>query len=965
VGALAQQPRGQPRTGRPAEVGRFPPLARHAVPPRSRPALASHLALGHPVVAVWPKGRIMLSDAARSLAAKFSRDPTNLDDFHPLACHMADVAAVTHALWMHGLGAQQRRLLCDGLDLAEEQAGRWVAFLAGLHDLGKACPAFALKDKHSPSRLGGLLPLHDPVGAAVPGHGSVSGYAVRRLLRERFAVSSAQAAKLGLILAGHHGVFPLDVEQAHGVRIGETADASPKWDAVRAELFHALAELLDVSSAPGQLVPNPAAMVLAGIISTADWIGSNGGLFCWDPAGANDLPAYYARVRSQANEALERIHWRALPEFGAPRTFGELFPFPPRRLQQEAEQIRQTMDSPGLVIVEAPMGEGKTEAALLLTDTWNSMGFRGAYIALPTQATANQLHERVLRFLEERFADERHAGLDVNLLLVHGGAGLLDDVDYLPTTVEDPDERDGAVAAGEWFLPRKRSLLAPYGVGTVDQSLMAVLQVKHVFVRLFGLAGKAVVVDEVHAYDTYMTGLLERLLEWLAALRSPVVLLSATLPTTRRRALVEAYRRGLDIAPVPAEADAPDTEYPRLTWLEDGRMRSRSFPAGQLSGRSLGIVRVPDSPPEVRKLLDQSLAEGGCAAVVCNTVARAQEMYLELRRTLRKEEVGLFHARFLLKDRQKLESRFLKMFGPPGEHGEAPTRPARYVLVATQVVEQSLDLDFDVMVSDLAPVDLLLQRSGRLQRHDRGPRRHPTALHVRWPEERDGVPQFDRGSAAVYDPHILLRTWHLLRGRDAIAIPEDVQGVIDSVYAEDEALPAGVEGTPAAMWRQTWSEMRQKQEGQHALAVQPLVPRPSFDAEEFMESFGDPLLEDRPDAAKERRARTRIEELPSLDVVWLPSRAAGLVLVHKADRERVRRLLLRSVSLRGYWVSKLVGQEYRPASWAGTPALRHHRLILAKSQSFKVPRGPLLRKDPALGIVIVPGNGAIEEEQDD
>ena len=265
---------------------------------------------------------------------------------------------------------------------------------------------------------------------------------------------------------------------------------------------------------------------------------------------------------------------------------------------------------------------------------------RGFYLALPTQATANQMHGRVVDFLRNAFTAPIAVGEDVNLVLAHGGAWLRD-LERLPKGVYDEDgPRPGAVGAGEWFLSAKRSLLAPYGVGTIDQALMAVHQVKHVFVRLYGLAGKAVVIDEVHAYDTYMTGLLERLLEWLGALGSPVVLLSATLPTGRRLKLAEAYARVRgDVA---TEGEPVATSYPRMTWLEGGKVCADSFEAADRSKRSLKLNKIGDSEDAVRDLLLKELDGGGCAVVICNTVGRAQEMYRALQGSFEPKELGLF-----------------------------------------------------------------------------------------------------------------------------------------------------------------------------------------------------------------------------------------------------------------------------------------------------------------------------------
>ena len=219
------------------------------------------------------------------------------------------------------------------------------------------------------------------------------------------------------------------------------------------------------------------------------------------------------------------------------------------------------------------------------------------------------------------------------------------------------------MGAGEWFTYRKRGLLAPFGVGTVDQALLSVLQVKHGFVRLFGLAGKTVVVDEVHAYDAYMTTLLERLLEWLAALNSPVVLLSATLPIVKRQALVNAYLNGLGRPP---EAELPNEAYPRMTWTGAGGVRVRTGETAPATRRRLGLRWLPFGVEGLPAHLLDQLRDGGCAAVICNTVNRAQEVYASLRDSYavlpeqERPDLDLFHVRFLFKDRQEREERCVR-----------------------------------------------------------------------------------------------------------------------------------------------------------------------------------------------------------------------------------------------------------------------------------------------------------------
>jgi CRISPR-associated endonuclease/helicase Cas3 len=406
------------------------------------------------------------------------------------------------------------------------------------------------------------------------------------------------------------------------------------------------------------------------------------------------------------------LGWLGWTQSFEKKSFKDLFNLNTRRpLQDAIIDLADTLKEPGIVIIEAPMGEGKTEAALYLADSWGiAPGPRGFYVALPTQATSNQMFGRVKKYLANRYPQEL-----VNYQLLHGHSALSAEFRTLKERgafVLEGIYADGecaahamSVMAAEWFTHRKRGLLAPFGVGTIDQALMAVLQTKHVFVRLFGLAHKTVIIDEVHAYDAYMSKLLERLLEWLAALGSPVVLLSATLPNTRRQALLRAYLRGLKDARVQSKAVEvyKRVSYPRICWATADEIDEQQIDVSELNTRTLKIKhingRLPESASERFELgqrLQEALREGGCAAVICNTVNRAQQVYLALRPYFTEEELDLFHARFLFKDRDEREKRALQKFSKEGEEIEFDKddkrkvkRPYRSVLVATQVIEQT------------------------------------------------------------------------------------------------------------------------------------------------------------------------------------------------------------------------------------------------------------------------------------
>ena len=727
-----------------------------------------------------------------------------------------------------------------------DSAGMWCALLAGLHDLGKASPAFQLQTERARAEVTSRLEvsgLRVPVQhrTATP-HGTVTAADLPDILASAFNVPRTVARGLGAVAGGHHGTLPSsrDVQD-----VTASAAGGSDWDALRRDLVTSLSDILGV---PGHLTPdrltNAGAMAIAGLVSVSDWIGSNTRFFPYDDS--QDLSGYPQKAHLRAGEALDGLGWRLHPHPKGRRSFTELFPeiSAPNDLQHEAEVIASNLDGPGIVIIEAPMGEGKTEAALCLADHWTECaGLRGFYFALPTQATSNQMFTRIRNFLETSYRED-----PVQLQLLHGHASLSAEFEVLRRNgdrlfspqypgVEAGSDHLGVTAA-EWFTYRKRGLLAAFGVGTIDQALLAGLRTRHVFVRLFGLSGKTVIIDEVHAYDTYMTTLLERVLEWLAALGSPVVLLSATLPRDRRAALINAYQKGLGHE-VTGEYDA---EYPRISWAS-GSSGSGSRTVG-VSPRSektilLEMINGPSAsrdgePFQLADLLGEALARGGCAAVICNTVRRAQEVYRALRSRFPDlaedgyPELDLLHSQYPFHAREEREKRSLARYGRPGD--PEVRRPYRSILVATQVIEQSLDLDFDLMISDMAPADLLLQRAGRLHRHLRPCR--PAGLErprllVRQPGVSGGVPQFDPGTAAVYEHHVLLRSWLALSGRDSIHVPGDVEAIIESVY-DDNAGPDGLSIPLREAWEDTLQELREARDREKREAEERWIRSPSY-----------------------------------------------------------------------------------------------------------------------------------------
>lgn len=937
--------------------------------------------------------------------------------YHPLLCHMIDVAAVVLLMWEEVLPKAAKKRIARALGLPTNKAGlnlagKIVAWIAGLHDLGKASPPFALRDTAQ-----NLKRIYDGTGfseqhlrhrkAPPPRdapHGYVTASELPGILTGEFGFPGSLAERIAALLGGHHGIFPRS-EQLITISDSENYRGGAVWQAARGELVVELAALLGVprpvTLPQSASFDNATTMILAGLVSVADWIGSNSTYFeceIKDSQQPINISAqnYLAKAQSNAGKALAELGWLDWPAQDQSFTFTELFPrlnkYPPRDLQTTAIELAAQLSTPALVVIEAPMGEGKTEAAMYLADHCNMrLDQRGCYFALPTQATSNQMFSRVREFLEKRFA-----GRNVLLQLLHGHSALNSEFEtnlkkgstlleltpvYDETGTNSQHHRHDdctpGVVAAEWFTHRKRGLLAPFGVGTVDQALMAVLQTKHVFVRLFGLAHKTIIIDEVHAYDTYMSVLLERLLEWLAALGSPVILLSATLPKQRRDALREAYLKGLGAAVnkgnTATETRHPEDCYPRITWATTQSQGVRHLQTSTQNTRTLRLHHVSGKLPEggaepfhLGEELVEALKDGGCAAVICNTVQRAQEIYARLKPFFRGEgddgwpELDLLHARFLFKDRAERETRALIRFGKnDGEviDHEGRThkvrRPKRAVLVSTQIIEQSLDLDFDLMVTDLAPVDLILQRSGRLHRHQRQPQERPPKLQqpmlwIMQPDlDDDGLPDFDV-SGFVYDPHILLRSWLEVRDCEQLKVPDNIESLIEAVYDWQRVCPYVAFET---MWQETQDKLEKKLLGKEVRAKDVRILAP--DAEQLLEDFNRQLEEDRSDVHKSLQALTRDDELPSVTVIFLtPEEAQQNRHARKPDLEAIRFLLERSVSINRRGAVDVLLNSAVPTIWQDSPLLRHHRLVELDASGQQQIGDYQCIVHPELGIVI-------------
>ncbi len=616
--------------------------------------------------------------------------------------------------------------------------------IAACHDIGKVSPTFQARiyrgtKDYQWNPKPELEKITDPDMENHPvtgwgGHAGVSQASASAFLRNK-AYAKDIRKYVPLILGQHHGSSPKLSRSAEADEFGGEA-----WQQRREELLTELKCLLNCDF-PNIKSPERA-RVLAGLTSVADWIGSSA-LF--------DNPE--TEWQPLIEQALDNAGF-IRPIFKPNLTFADIFKFHPHDSQ---EKLFENAIQAGVYILEAPMGLGKTEAALYAAYKAMSLGqATGIYFALPTQLTSDKIHDRVNKFLKE-ILDEDSPHKEA--LLAHGNAWL----QQTELGVEGNPN-------GSWFDDKKRKILAPFAVGTIDQALMAVMNVRHGFVRTFGLAGKVVILDEVHSYDAYTGTILDELVKALRELNCTVIILSATLTQERRGKLLAQSVHAEDYPLISAA--------PRHAKLQE-------LTVAPLGNHDVAIHCCQADSEVIEEALERA-EQGQQVLWIENTVAEAQAIFGKLAGCDIDIEVGLLHSRFLKTDRADNESYWVKLYGKDN----AIERQAKgRILVGTQVLEQSLDIDADFLVSRFAPTDMLLQRMGRLWRH-KNPDRNTAAKREAWllvPELNAAIENAEQAfgsSAFVYAPYVLCRSLAVWHERRNVSLPLDIRALIEATYVE-------------------------------------------------------------------------------------------------------------------------------------------------------------------------------------
>lgn len=894
---------------------------------------------------------------------------------YPLVRHLLDTAGMALWLWDHYLSVNQRWCIADGLGVGKdlEHARAVTALCAGLHDIGKVS-GFQLCDARAREGSGPRLAEGGWTGGTRLGHdeaGMVCAAAVMNSLGFDDERGQGVVDRVAEIIGGHHGRFwQYEGAPAYGEPFLGGAGWARQRDAHAAAVFEAV-------GAPGQppRFRAEAAVLVTGVVILADWLVSQEGYLRRRQLSLEDsLGEHFARSCREAEElgreaGLARVE---LERAGFAQAYG--IAGEPNALQRSVmEELpaavaeRRATGGAGIVLVTAAPGDGKSESALEAERVLSAaFGTRGFTFALPTMATSDQMHDRVARALVNQ------GGAEAGLTLTHSMAWLSaayaeEDLAAGQAVLVGEDSGAGAgdgpgrrraspeqelMRPRRWLRGAKRPLLAQYAVGTVDQALMGVLPVRHNALRLLALSGKTFIVDEAHAYDPYMQVLLGRLLNWLGAYGVPVVLLSATLPVSVSDRLIKEYLRGAGWKKSELLGRSFKAPYPGWLYVDaatgEPSCISQQRRVEQAAERPMDLAVAVEPvvhgdrggdkarPAVIARCLEPLIADRGCALLVCNTVSDAQQTYAWLRahlsrRGLAPEDILLLHARFPGDVREARTREVTAGMGRPGP------RPKRRIIVATQVVEQSLDLDADVVISDLAPLALLLQRAGRCWRHETHWARHgrpgdlprpawaaAPRLVVLDPLAGGGAVPAHWGE--VYPEHLLRETSRVLAepGRASIAIPADVQDLVEEVHGDRDDR---YDWDKAHGWK-AWVAHAGKEMAERSMGEMLAIPRARQ-----VRRLADLHKQSRR-AEDEWEAATRLaaDAVRLLCVYQHPGGAltldpAGRIPVPEPDSRgrmgipAVRTLMSRTVPVPAVWFAGCADAHRPPTVWADHPML--------------------------------------------
>lgn len=636
--------------------------------------------------------------------------------------------------------------------------------LVAIHDIGKINPDFQkmiyknISDyKNDDEKLNLEVPILKSACAADAKRKNCSFHA-----KVSQVVLSDKDDFVQLIEGMHHGVRPKNEEYSENFYGGE------EWTNKRHELLSKLEKLfLENEEKYSDLKNLDFARIIGGFITVCDWIAS-GGEFAklTFEQKLSDSELIEMSRKSVSNAGFSKINVKKN------LSFSDIFGFEPREIQKT---LYESVKTSGVCILEAPMGMGKTEAALYIAYKMLEEGkANGIYFALPTQLTSNKIYSRVLKFLDKILDSDFEP-----LKLLHSSANL-----EITSIIANDDDGENDGNEKSWFDFSKRGILAPFAVGTVDQALMSVINVKHSFVRAFGLAGKVVILDEIHSYDSYTGSILNTLIQFLKNVGCTVILLSATLTESQKNKILQNTTSLNQDYPLITKIDS---EISGLRQIDFGKIEEIGNFKSENKNVSISVEELIDENYEnaIEKVLDKAF-NGEQILWIENTVADAQEIYKLFKAKVQNQiECGLIHSRFIKKERSKNEEKWVSLYGADGTEKR---KTGGRILVGTQVLEQSIDIDADFLVTKICPTDMLLQRIGRLWRHKKNDSIRPKSAKCECliivPKKENKKLDFDKLS--IYDRYIIDRSFEVWNDKKTISIPSEIRNLLEKTYCDRE-----------------------------------------------------------------------------------------------------------------------------------------------------------------------------------
>jgi CRISPR-associated endonuclease/helicase Cas3 len=798
--------------------------------------------------------------------------------WHPALYHMIDSGMVAKVL-LNTLPIKMTKVLTDVYTIDQ------LAYFVSLHDIGKITPGFNFKilEGRSAKSFGFLANLAADEGqcdasdcllskeccfckntnrkySGMSKESKWHNFGTAKILRD--------FGQIRKILGAHHGTFLTNINDCN---IG-----CDSWLMAQKQAIKDLQEIFIKDQTPViKTFQNDFIMIFAAFVAIADWISSNQDYFKCVNTGkvqTHTIEEYAIISEKIASTAIDSLNWNFQPH-AKKHDFINLFGVKPYSWQKKLITKLNSQKKPFLLLIEAPTGCGKSEAAMSAADIAEAkFGYHGTFFALPTQAASNQMYGRFGLFLKNRpygnnYKPDFHLRHHLSFM----------DQEYREIKRKTVEGISSDVLATEWFTRSKQGLLSPYAVGTIDQAIMAGLMIKHNFVRMFGLLNKVVVFDEVHSYDVYSSNILYRIIEWLSYLGTSVVVLSATLPRQKRNELISSYCG----KPIKTRV-----KYPLFAVANEDKVTFSHIDCQRY--RSIRYKFIDEK--DLIKRVQVQLSRNVNVAVVRNIIGEAQDTFRSLRDS--SVDCSLFHARFPAYRRREIEELVVRKYSK-----DSKNRPNKSLLVATDVIGQSVDLDFDVMFTDIAPIDIMLQRLGRLWRHDRKRSiRVPTLYVIR--KSRDY--EFGK-SEIIYSKFILDNTMKVLldrfkTGQNTINKIDDVELLINGVY---DGKIASLEDDPE--YQKSYGKYLNRILGSKILAGEFRIPRCKIDSNDFMASFGD-FFDVEEGELTFPTTRLKLPSIPIICVDWKDGSEISvdgqvINISKEPEFEEIKLLLTRSVNI--------------------------------------------------------------------